>query len=74
MLEYWFHYKRKWFWSKEKVVGHKLENNCMILWKKDGSLISIAQWDKFSMKLESDWVAAVKENTHKQTGVDLKIG
>ena len=73
MQEYNFYYKRAFFWSKEKVVGHGLDGNTMTLWKKDGSLMTIAQWDKFSMKLESDWILAVKKNTEQQTGVELKL-
>lgn len=45
----------------------------MTLWKKDGGLISLCNWHKYDMKLESDWVISVKKSMENQSGVDIKL-
>jgi hypothetical protein len=57
------------------VVGHKYESaqDAMTLFKEDGGLETIPFWSKCSLKLERDWVLAVKTNLEKESGVDVKL-
>ena len=72
MSRYKFKYKRWLFWKTEIVVGHKLENDTMVLYKEDGGLKTIPFWSKHSLVLGADWALSVKKNLEQQTGVDIK--
>lgn len=71
-MKYKFCWKRWLLWNKLEVVGHKLENDTMVLFKEDGGLETIPEWSKCKLKLGADWALTVKKNAEKETGVDLK--
>jgi hypothetical protein len=71
--KYIFKYRRKLFWKKIEVIGHKLEDNTMVLYMENGGLQTIPKWNECSLKLGVDWVLAVKSNMENQTGVDIKL-
>ena len=72
-MKYYFRYKRYFYWKKTAVIGHKLEDNCMTLYKEDGGIETIPDWSKYSLRLEADWVLAVKKNMDNSSGMDIKV-
>jgi hypothetical protein len=74
-MKYVFAYRKSsWLpWKKIVVVGHRLEDGCMTLFKEDGGLETIPDWSKYALKLGSDWALAVKKNMENQSGVDVKV-
>ena len=77
-MTYTFKYKRFpiQFWRRiKKVVGHnlELEQNRMIVYKEDGSIIGIGNWSKMSMKLGVDWVLFTKDQMERESGQSVKL-
>jgi hypothetical protein len=68
--DYYFRWKKKYFWHKEKVVGHKYEEeqNKMLLYLDNGGLREVAHWDQCECKLGIDWVLAVKDQIKEEAG------
>ena len=68
--DYWFKYRRKFFWRKFKVTGHKFEKeqNKMVLFFTDGSLREISNWNECEIALGVDWVLASKEQIKEEAG------
>jgi len=75
MQRYVFAYKKyAWLpWKRVTVVGHRLEDNTMTLFKEDGGLETVPHWSQYALKLGSDWGVAVKKNMEKESGVDVKV-
>jgi len=71
--KYIFKYRRKYFWKKIAVIGHKLEDQTMVLYMENGGLYTIPKWSECSLQLGVDWVLAVKSNMESQTGADIKL-
>lgn len=71
--KYIFTYRRKFFWKKIQVIGHKLEDNTMVLYTENGGIETIPNWDQYSLKLGVDWVLAVKSKMESESGVDIKL-
>lgn len=69
-MKYIFKYKKGFFWKKIEVVGHKILNDLdrADLFFEDGSIYSISQWSKCDLKLEKDWVLALKKQMEKESG------
>lgn len=69
-------FKRGFFWKTLKnVKGHQLhaELDRMDVFFNDGSLLSIPQWSKITMKLGPDFFLHQKQHLESVTGQDLKI-
>jgi hypothetical protein len=68
--EYYFRWKRSWFFHKLKVVGHQFEKdqNKMLLFLPNGGLQEIANWGQCECKLDIDWVLATKEQIKEEAG------
>jgi hypothetical protein len=71
--KYVFQYRRKLFWKKIEVIGHKLEENTMVLYLENGGLQTIPKWTECSLKLGVDWVLAVKSKMDSESGADIKL-
>ena len=67
---YVFRWKRYFFWKKQIVTGHKLEEdqNKMVLILPDGGLEEIKDWNKCVVKLGADWVLVTKDSIQEEAG------
>jgi hypothetical protein len=65
---YTVYYKKRFFWKKIKVSGHRLEKELdrMDFYFPDETILSIGQWSHYDMKLGIDWVLAMKKQQQKQ--------
>jgi len=74
-MKYKFKYKRKWFWKTHTVSGHRYDDKtgAMELFFDDGSILSIGQWKKCSVRLGKDWVLAVKKEMEKESGQKIEL-
>lgn len=72
---YKFKIKRFFFWKTYNVIGHQLhtELNRMDLFLPDGSLFSISQWDKYDLKLGTDWVLATKKKLEEESNQQITL-
>jgi len=59
--------------SSQLLQINRKPQNSMVLYFEDGSLERIAEWDKYDMKLGTDWVLAIKKQMEKETGTDVKL-
>jgi hypothetical protein len=71
--KYIFKYKRRFFWRKIEVIGHKLEGETMVLYREDGGLLTIPRWHDCSLRLGVDWVLAVKDKMESESGTSIKL-
>lgn len=78
MTSYIFKYKKSFFFRKIKAIGHKFDsdNKRMDVYHIDGSITSIAEWNKYTLFLGVDWVLFTKKLMEKESGkkIDLAIG
>ena len=74
-MPYKFTFRRKWFWSTLKVVGHKYldKQDKMCVYFQDGSLREIKEWSKHEVKLGTDWVNSVKSRMEKESGTSIPL-
>ena len=72
-MEYKFKYKKNWFWKTKKIVGHRLKDDRMDLFLKDGSIFSIGEWHRYGLFLGTDWLLVTKTNMEKESGQDIKL-
>ena len=76
-MSYVFKYRRQWwiFSRKVKVVGHTYlpDQNKMVLFKEDGSLEEVLNWNKCAVKLGVDWVNATKKNMEQKAGTSIPL-
>jgi len=77
-MSYVFKYRKKFFWKKVSVVGHNYleQQDKMVVYKEDGSLMEIKNWSKCEVALGTDWVLVVKKKMESQAGaaVPLNVG
>ena len=68
--QYFFRWRRRLFWNKVKVVGHKLEveQDKMLLYFPDGSLQEIKKWSDCEIKLGVDWVLVTERQIKAEAG------
>lgn len=68
--QYFFRWRRRLFWNKVKVVGHKLEveQDKMLLYFPDGSLQEIKKWSDCEIKLDVDWVLVTERQIKEEAG------
>ena len=68
--QYKFRWRRRWFWHKINVVGHKLEadQDKMLLYFPDGSLQEIKKWSDCEVKLGIDWVLVTERQIKEEAG------
>ena len=68
--DYYFRWKKNFFWRKKKVVGHKYQEdqNKMVMYFNNGGLQEITNWDKCECRLDIDWVLATKESITEESG------
>ena len=68
--EYYFKWRKGFFWKKKKVVGHKYQEdqNKMLLYLNNGGLHEISNWSQCECKLGIDWVLAVKDQIKEEAG------
>lgn len=68
-------------WKSILVAGHGLDkigegdidNKTMVLYLKDGSLMTIRDWQSCELKLGTDWVIATKKNMEAESGQNVKL-
>jgi len=72
-MQYKIKYRRFLFWKTKTIVGHKVEDNTLVLFYQDGGLETVAGWNRYSLRLGTDWVLAAKKNMESQSGVDIKL-
>jgi len=76
-MQYQFKYRKagRLFWNKKQVVGHKFEQNQnkMILYFANGSLIEIAHWIDHEVELGTDWVLAIKKDMESKAGQQIPL-
>lgn len=74
-MEYIFKYKKNILWTSIKVEGHKYDStsNRMDLFLKDGSIYSIGEWSKYTLKLGTDWVIAQRKIMEKEAGQKIEL-
>jgi len=66
-------HKKQWFYRTIKnVKGHQLVENRLDIFLDDG-IISLCDWDKYDMKLGSDFLLFQKYEMEKESGLDIKI-
>ena len=78
---YFFCYRRHLFfnffsfWKKIKVIGHAIDKEAgkMILYFEDGSIKEIVKWQECEIKLDVDWVLAMKKNMESQVGQKIPL-
>lgn len=75
MTSYTFSWRYKFWWHKERVMGHRYEKdqNKMIIYFEDGSLREIKNWSDCEVKLGLDWVAWVKKDMEKKSGQSVPL-
>jgi len=59
--------------NNELLQINKKPQNSMILYYENGSIERICNWDKYDLKLNTDWVLATKKSIEKEIGQDVKI-
>lgn len=74
-MGYVFKYRKRWFWKKEKVVGHNYlpQQDKMVIYKEDGSLREIKEWSKHEVALGADWVNATKKKMEEKSGTTIPL-
>jgi hypothetical protein len=74
-MTYEFKWKRWVLWQNKAVIGHRLDKeiNRMDLYLQDGSIYSIPQWDKCTLKLGTDWVLFTKKQMEKESGQNVSL-
>jgi len=74
-LMYKFKFKRCFFWSTHKVIGHKHapDQNKMILYYETGAVREIKKWTDCECQLGTDWVLHIKSEMEKEAGIDIKL-
>ena len=76
-MKYKFTFKksRALLWRSEKIIGHNLvqKANRMDLFYENGSILSIACWDEYDLRLGTDWVNATQKTMEKESGKDIKL-
>lgn len=77
MNSYVFSFRRWFFWKKIKAIGHRYDSNSnrMDVYHTDGSILSLADWNKYDLKLGTDWVLFTKKQMEKESGqkIDLDL-
>lgn len=68
---YMFRWKRKIFWSKVKVNGHRYDEDQdkMLLFFEEGGLREIKKWSDCELKLGIDWFAVTEHDIKETAGV-----
>ena len=74
-MEYFFKYRRGFFWKKIKVDGHvyRPDTDRMDLFFKDGTLLSIGKWSECDLRLGKDWLLRTKSDMEAESGLDIKL-
>jgi len=67
---YYFKWKRNFFWSKVKVMGHQLDEkkDKMLLYLVDGSIREVKEFSKCELMLGVDWVLTTKNLMEQEAG------
>ena len=63
-------------WTKLKdLIGHKWEQdqNKMVFFFKDGSVMEVAKWLDCEIKLGTDWVLWTKNNMERESQQNVKL-
>ena len=74
-MTYLFKWRRCFFWRSRRVSGHHYapEQNKMVLYKPDGSIEEIVNWEKCAGRLGTDWVLFTKRQMEKQAGTNIQL-
>ncbi len=74
-MKYKFKYKRigNWFWTTKTVTGHGVEDNRLILYFKDLTLLEIPKFDELEVRLGNDWLLSTKASMEKEAGNAVKV-
>ena len=75
-MHYYIRWKKKFIWHTDgPLKGHRLDKelNRMDMFFADGSLKSIPQWNKCTMKLGTDWVLFTKDAMEQEAGREIKL-
>ena len=78
MSTYVFKWKRHGFFQRYhtvEVIGHQYmqSQNKMVLYKKDGGVEEIVDWNHCSVILGTDWVAATKNKMEQEAGTAIPL-
>lgn len=74
MSTYVFKFKKKFFWHRiRKVIGHKLENDIMVVYFENGGLRTIREWHKYELELNGDWANCTKKKMEKESGLNIRL-
>lgn len=69
-LEY---YDEKIYNNKNELIQiNKKPQNSMVLYFEDGSIERIGNWNEYDLKLNIDWVIAIRKSMEKEIGQDIK--
>jgi hypothetical protein len=70
MKTYKFRYKKRFITRTINSIGHRYEReiNRMDVYHEDGSITSLANWDKYDLYLGTDWVLFTKKEMEKESG------
>lgn len=74
-MKYIFRWKRRFFWNKKIVVGHRYEKESdkMVIYFENGGLMEISKWTLCEAKLGPDWVIAQKKSLEAQAGTAIPL-
>lgn len=72
---YYFKWKKRFFWKKIKVIGHRYEadQNKMVLFLENGAVTEIKNWRNCEVFLGQDWVMAKKKEMEQQAGSSIPL-
>jgi hypothetical protein len=74
-MSYVFKWKRRFFWQKQKVIGHRYETDQdkMVLYLDGGSIREIRNWVNCELYLGQDWILAVKKDAESKSGTTIPL-
>lgn len=73
-MTYKIQLKRYLFWKTYVVIGHQVvvQEDKLILYFADGSILAIKHYNNLSLKLGTDWVLFQKKQMEKESGLTIK--
>ncbi len=74
-MKYKFKYKRmgKWFWTTWTVTGHGVNDNRLILYFDDLTLLEVPKFDELEVRLGNDWKLSLKSKMEKEAGDTVEV-
>lgn len=74
-MKYLLKYRRRFFWKKVVVIGHRYEElfDKLVIYLEDGGVEEICRWSKCDLRLGQDWALAVKKNAEEKAGQSIPV-